>query len=195
MGGTFVITTSQPDLNEFEARGRAYGYDMQNGDDSWGGDATISVPIVQDRLGLRVTGGYHDLSGLAESPDFPGDENIDPYHRWNTRAKLLWQPSDDVSVTTTYWHTEEHRDFSPGIYGSADPPLILGTGGIVGIVDQETDLASVLVDWDTSYGRLTSATSLVDNQGLFDSTFAFDTFIPGLGNINAVLLLTAPWEA
>lgn len=195
MGGTFVITTSRPDLNEFEARGRAYGYDMQNGDNSWGGDATVSVPIVQDRLGLRVTGGYHDLSGLAESPDFPGDENIDPYHRWNTRAKLLWQPSDDVSVTTTYWHTEEHRDFSPGIYGSADPPLILGTGGIVGIVDQETDLASVLVDWDTRLGRLTSATSWVDNEGLFDSTFAFDTFIPGLGNINAVLLLTAPGEA
>jgi len=194
MGGTFVIRTAQPDMENIAARGQAWSSDMHEGENSWGWDATVSVPIVQDRLALRVTGGRGSFSGLAESPDFPLNENIDNYDQTNERAKLRWEVNDSLSVTTTYWHTQENRNFSPGIYATVDPPLINGTGNRIGIVEQDTDLASVLVDWDLPLGRLTSASSYVDNKGLFDANFAFDTVINGQ-LFNSVLQLTVPGKA
>jgi len=107
---------------------------------------------------------------------------------------LRWEATDALSVTATYWHTEENRNFSPGIYATVNPPLILGTGGKIGIVEQDTYLASVLVDWDLSFARLTSASSYVNNKGLFDSNFAFDTVIAGQ-LFNNVLQLTVPGKA
>ncbi len=194
MGGTFIIKTQEPDLNKFDARGRITGNNMKEGSSSYGFDATTSVPLIQDHLGLRVTGGYKKGAGLAESNDYPG-KNIDDYYQWNWRGKLLWQASDRLSVTSTYWLTKENRNFSPGIYATVDPPRINGTGGFRGKATQRMELGSVVVDWDTNLGRLTSATSFINNQGYFNSTFAFDTAIPGVGLINAVLLLTAPGDA
>ena len=194
MGGTFIINTSAPNLESFDARGRVYGSDMKEGEETYGFDATVSMPLVQDRVALRITGGFEDASGLAESPDYPG-ENIDDFEQWDTRAKLLWEVSDQLSVTATYWYSDEDRNFSPGIYSSVDPPLISGTGGVLGKAIQETQLASVLVDWDTTWGRLTSATSFIRSDGLFDSAFAFDTFIPDVGLVNAVLQLTVPGDS
>lgn len=194
MGGTFVINTARPDLERFTARGRVMASDMKEGERTYGFDATVSVPIIRDKLALRVTGGRTDAGGLAESDDFPG-RNIDDFEQWDMRAKLLWEVTDTLSITATHWHTKEDRNFSPGIYGSVNPPMIFGTGGVQGKAIQETKLSSVLIDWDTGYGRLTSATSHVDNEGLFDSAFAFDTFIPEIGLINAVLQLTVPAES
>jgi iron complex outermembrane recepter protein len=194
MGGTFVITTARPDLQNFTARGRLIASDMREGERSYGIDGTVSMPLVRDQLALRLTGGATKGAGLAESDDFPGTD-IDDFDQWDLRAKLLWEASEALSVQATYWHTKEDRNFSPGIYGSVDPPMIFGTGGIPGRAVQETILSSLLVDWDTPYGRLTSATSYVDNDGLFDAAFAFDTFIPGAGLINAVLQLTVPAES
>jgi iron complex outermembrane recepter protein len=191
MGGTFVVRTAKPDMHDLDARGQMWSSDEEEGQNSWGWDATVSVPIVQDKLALRLTGGRGSFGGLAETPDQPFNKNIDNYDQTNERAKLRWEVSDALSVTATYWHTEENRNFSPGIYATVDPPLILGTGGRSGIVEQDTDFSSILVDWDLSFAHLTSASSYVDNQGLFDADFAFDTVIAGQ-LFNNVLQLTVP---
>ena len=179
-------------MENFTARGRGQYYTMEEGGETTGGDATVSIPIIQDQLALRLTGGFANNTGLAETPDLPNKDDIDDYDQRDLRAKLRWEPSDTFAVTTTFWHTEEDRNFSPGIYASVDPPLITGTGGVVGDVEQETALYSVLIDWETPIGRFTSATGYINNEGIFDSAFAFDTFIPGLGLVNSVLQLTVP---
>jgi outer membrane receptor protein involved in Fe transport len=176
------------------ARGRFSVSDMREGERKYTMNGSASVPIVQDRFAVSLTGGSTAGPGLAESNDFPG-EDIDDYEQWEVRGKALWEVDETLSVQATWWRMKEDRNFSPGIYGSVDPPMIFGTGGIQGKAIQETTLSSILVDWEIGPGRLTSATSYVDNEGVFDSAFAFDTFIPGIGLINAVLQLTVPAES
>src|SRR5262245_47540834 len=71
MGGTFVIRTAQPNMKEFDARGQVQSSDMNEGENSWGWDGTVSVPIVPDTLAMRVTAGRYSGTGIVEIPDVP----------------------------------------------------------------------------------------------------------------------------
>jgi outer membrane receptor protein involved in Fe transport len=191
MGGTFVMKTSRPDMENFTARGKTWGSDMEDADESYGADWTVSAPIIKDQLALRVTGGFANHTGIAESPDFD-DENIDDFDQRDIRAKLRWEPTDTLAATLTYWHTQEDRNFSPGIWATVDPPIIAGTGGVVGDVEQETQFVSLLLDWESPFGHLTSATGYINNEGVFDSAFAFQTPDQNGNLLTNVLQLTVP---
>ena len=194
MGGTFVMKTSKPDMEEFTARTRMSRSKVTEGGVTTGIDWTASAPIVKDMLALRVTGGFADNAGIVESPDFPGETNLDDFDQEDIRAKLRFEPSDTLALTLTYWHTEERRNFSPGIWARVDPPQIFGTGGVVGNVEQDTQFVSLLLDWESPIGRLTSATGYINNEGIFDSAFAFQTPLPDGTLLTNVLQLTVPAE-
>jgi iron complex outermembrane recepter protein len=75
MGGALRYITNKPDLNEFHAGFNASYAMTKSGDDSVAGDAFINVPIVEDRIGLRVVlytdsqGGYIDnVAGTFQMP-------------------------------------------------------------------------------------------------------------------------------
>jgi outer membrane receptor protein involved in Fe transport len=178
MGGTIIVRTAQPDLNELEARGRLISSDMQDGEVGWRADATVSIPLIKDRLGLRVTAGREERSGLAESPDFPGRENIDDSEVWDYRIKLLYEPSDRLSIRATRWESNDEASFSP-VYSTIDPPTIAGTGGIEGLTDNQTTLSSFVFDWETPVGNLMGSFAYMEYDDLYIAGSAFDALIGG----------------
>lgn len=62
MGGAVRYITNKPDVSEFHAGFNASYAMTKGGDDSVAGDAYINIPIIKDKLGLRVVV-YNDRQG------------------------------------------------------------------------------------------------------------------------------------
>lgn len=158
MGGTIIVRTADPDLNDIHARARIKGATLKGGQANVGFDGTLDIPIVPGKMGLKFTGGYERVPGLAESPEFPGEKNIDDGSIWDIRSKLFIKPSDDVSIRMTYWDTNDKGNFTPTYFTNTPPTII--AGGLRGDRKNRTRLASLVVDGDTPVGTVKSSTSL-----------------------------------
>jgi iron complex outermembrane receptor protein len=64
MGGTVRIITKQPNLTEFDATMHA-GLSKTSRTDrpNWTGDAVVNIPLIQDRMALRLSGFYDQQAG------------------------------------------------------------------------------------------------------------------------------------
>ncbi|MDM7964837.1 TonB-dependent receptor [Blastomonas fulva] len=91
--GALNLTTKRPNLTKVEAFGNfTYGnYDFFNV------QAGVSVPLVNDQLGLRVSGAYRKRDGFLNSVGVPGAESSNR-DRYVIRGQLLWEPSSDISI-------------------------------------------------------------------------------------------------
>lgn len=91
--GALNLTTKRPNLTKLEAFGNVtYGnFDFVNA------QAGISVPLVADQLGLRLSGAYRKRDGYLRSVGVPGAESGNR-DRFIVRGQLLWEPSSDVSI-------------------------------------------------------------------------------------------------
>ncbi|MEX2125568.1 MAG: TonB-dependent receptor plug domain-containing protein [Woeseia sp.] len=127
--GTLRIITNQPLLNEFEA---VFDGEVRAGSDSdasYRGSLVFNLPLVEDRLALRIAG-YNDhdggfidnlfghtadwygLDGVNKAPAQWGTlDNADSVEeRWNDadvfggRLHVLWQMNDNWSTTLSYHH-------------------------------------------------------------------------------------------
>lgn len=85
MGGTVRLITQQPDLAAFSGWAKANGSHTQHADTAnYGLDAAVNLPLIPDRLALRVVGfGQHDggyfqrhfLANPADAANLPPNAN------------------------------------------------------------------------------------------------------------------------
>jgi iron complex outermembrane recepter protein len=93
MGGAVRYITNKPDLEEFHAGFNGSYSFTKGGDDSVSGDAFISVPIIKDRLAIRMViynnnqGGYID--NVAATYQLPFDGHVGQAGRLPTGNPLL----------------------------------------------------------------------------------------------------------
>ncbi|NWG45048.1 MAG: TonB-dependent receptor [Alphaproteobacteria bacterium] len=163
MGGTIRVITAQPDLQDFRVRGRAELSDTEGGDLNHSVEGVVNLPIVRDRLALRVSGGMELLSGYAESPDFPGEDNLNESESWNVRGKLLFRPTESVDITLSAWLIDNDTDFFNTLQ-SVDPPRIERTSGVRSFIRTPVEFYSGVIDWDLGWASLVSATSYIDHE-------------------------------
>ena len=100
--GVVSVTTKTPNMEETEAFVEASlgDYSLQKYVGS------VSGPIT-DSLGYRLSGSWHEHDGWLESDT--GDD-LNEVEDWNARGKLLWEPSDLLSIQLSYSHVD--RDTS-----------------------------------------------------------------------------------
>jgi iron complex outermembrane receptor protein len=124
--GVVHVTTKKPILNEFGAEASyLFGdYDRQELKGS------INVPLIDNTLALRVAAFWQESDGYYENgkvslnsaggnyvgngDDIGGDDSI------SGRAKLLWAPTDKLSVLLQYEYLEDKGD-SPPVVNETDP--------------------------------------------------------------------------
>ncbi|WP_294303484.1 TonB-dependent receptor [uncultured Sphingomonas sp.] len=88
--GLISITTARPELGKFGSSGR-----VQVGErNQVQSQAVVNLPIGQTAA-LRVVGGYQYQKPVTE---LVGPGKLDPVRRWFGTAKLLWEPTDRLSL-------------------------------------------------------------------------------------------------
>lgn len=91
IGGAIVITSKQP-TNDFEFNGNA---SAGNGED-YRAQASVSGPIIEDRLLFRIAGAYHDFGGRFENAYL--NKKVDWLKDRNVRAALRANLSDTLNA-------------------------------------------------------------------------------------------------
>ncbi len=175
MGGTIRYITPDPDTSRFGAKLRATLSDMDDGDTGYTVDGMLNIPVAEDVFAIRLTGGIDDFSGFSESPDFPDEENINGGDTSHARVKALWNASDDVRLTASYWHIETDQGFN-NVVESLEPPLVASSGGFRGFSDGDSDQFNVTLDWTLGFADLVATSTWLDYIGSFGLGFGAPPF-------------------
>ena len=157
MGGTVRFITEKPNLENVEAHVRAGYYDTKGGDDSYYTDAAVSVPLVKDKLALRVVGSFEDVGGWTQ--DVLGNENVESGDITSYRASLLWAASDALDVRFTAIHNEIEQEYGNIIYDS-DP--VVNFYGPDDVNENEYDFSYLTFNYDLGWAALTNTTTYID---------------------------------
>jgi iron complex outermembrane receptor protein len=129
MGGTVRLITNQPNLTQFESTAQSVLSGTDGGGFNHKDNLMVNLPLIDDTLALRVVGSEDHTSGWIDrivANPFPvvggtpagtvrGDVQDAPiekqypgsnaYQTYSTRATLLWKPTENLSVTPSYFHT------------------------------------------------------------------------------------------
>lgn len=119
-GGTVRFITPQPSLTKFNVYARGEAAATQSGAPSGEAGLAVSGPIVQDRLGFRVSGwirrdgGYIDRQNLSPGATPQGiDKNSNSVVTKVLRGALKWAATDALTITPSiYYQDRSQRDVS-----------------------------------------------------------------------------------
>ncbi|WP_332764367.1 TonB-dependent receptor [Phenylobacterium sp.] len=97
LSGALRILTKKPDASGFEAS--VLGDLAMTGSDSLRQryNGMINIPLVEDKLALRLVGFYRDEEGYLDNLG-TRIKNSNTLKAWGGRASLLWEPTDQLSV-------------------------------------------------------------------------------------------------
>jgi iron complex outermembrane recepter protein len=131
MGGTIKVVTNQPEFNVLDGSLEALGSGTQNGGGNYTFNGMLNVPLVDDKVALRVVGTDKYVDGWIDRvvlPDFPlesndgmtrGDVLNSPvghdyrdvnYERLQgLRASLKIQPTDELTITPSVFYQGIHQ--------------------------------------------------------------------------------------
>ncbi|WEK47880.1 MAG: TonB-dependent receptor [Candidatus Andeanibacterium colombiense] len=188
MAGSVRVVANKPDLDEysFKMSGSAEGGSGTNGLYELYGVANL--PIVKDKLGLRVTawdvdgGGYLD----REASSSPADaKNTNDQHVKGARAILRWDATDDLTLTFTGL-TQKLVVDDVDYYMRSEGPYVIGTPTLGGW-DETDHLASFVGEYKLDFGTITATSSYYKKELLYrsDTTYITKLFdLPGGYQIN-----------
>lgn len=166
LSGALRILTKSPDLTQFDASALV---DLGlTGSDSVRQryNAMFNVPIVSDKLGLRVVGFYRNEDGWVDNTD-TGVHNANTLKDYGGRAILLFKPTDRLSLRflasyenstpgdsalTSKGANYVHRSFRPDVFAA------------------KVQNYNLTLDYQLGFAHLTSSST----YSKFDQTFSVD---------------------
>jgi iron complex outermembrane receptor protein len=128
MGGTVRLITNQPNLSQFQSTAQSVLSGTDGGGFNHNENLMVNLPLISDTLALRIVGTESYTSGWIDrivADPFPlvggnpegtvrGDVQDAPiekqypssnaYQSYGARATLLWKPTENLSVTPSYFH-------------------------------------------------------------------------------------------
>jgi outer membrane receptor protein involved in Fe transport len=129
MGGTVRLISNQPNLSQFQSTAQSVLSGTEGGGFNHKDSLMVNLPLIDDTLALRVAGTENYTSGWIDrivANPFPlatgspvgtvrGDVSSAPiekqyrgsndYQTYTARVTLLWKPSENLSVTPSFFHT------------------------------------------------------------------------------------------
>ena len=169
MGGVIRFIPKAPNLEQAEASVRAGYSSTEGGDDSYHVDGALSIPLVENTLGLRVVASTEEFGGYYE--DSAGNEDANDGEVENVRATLLWKPSENLGIEILYADFRADQNGGNGL--NAATGLMPSLPGDFN--NSEYDMVSGTLEYDFGFASLSSTVSQmnVENESLLGFPFPF----------------------
>lgn len=172
-GGVFIFHTRDPDLQEVQFAGELEGSQTKGATGlNYGVAGAISVPIVRDKIAIRISGGHSYNPGWADEyygayDGTPDERGVNVVRNDDIRVVALLKPAENVSVRAQYWHFRPRQSFLGGM-ASVEPPYYQNTAAQPSFGNGDFTLYSLSITADFDSFSITSATGdLKGNFGIY----------------------------
>jgi len=191
LGGALRLIPAKPKLDSFDAKVTAsYSNTARYGGDNSMVQGIFNIPLIQDRLALRVAAYRYDESGiyknvagtdaatLANAAPFGLTDYIRGFTQNNVgdmlttgvRVAAAWQPTDKANLTATFLkqtiEQDGFADQNTGYYEQERIPVLpqFRLNGDPGEANNsDIDLANLVLNYDLGWAKSTSVVSRVDS--------------------------------
>ena len=118
-GGAIRFLTSQPDPGHFKAMVQADASSTKDGAGNYDLQGAVNVPIISDRVALRISGEVARLSGYVDNYSRDGtllrkNVNDENYRVLHASGKVLI--GDDITVTPSLFYQRTRTGASPNFF-------------------------------------------------------------------------------
>ena len=177
LGGTVRIITNDPVFNEFQGKVDVFGSGSRDGGDNYGVKAAVNVPLLDDRLAMRLVATTETYDGWLDEPLF-GEEKVNDREVETLRAKFRFAPTENVNLVLGV--ASYDNAIGAGNNGDDDRNYRNALApGVLNVTDQEYDLASAILTIGTQWFDIVSSTSWFDFEqvarGAYDAIRTADT--------------------
>lgn len=184
--GTIRIITNKPDTSEFTGH-FGWGIDsVKSGDMGYDVEATVNIPLIEDKLAVRLTGfsatdgGFIDnvlgntvtdpfgsgLGGLRDNSAQVKDD-INEVDWVGFRAAVKWEINDNVSATLSGNYQKIEAD------GWNDHDPTVGDLQVIKFIEEtredEWSQLSLVIEADLGFAQLVSASSYFDREVFYQT--------------------------
>lgn len=147
MGGTIRYLTANPNLSEFSGKFEAQAGAVTDGGTAGRVNGVVNLPVVEDRVGLRVAAGYENTGGWIDSLA-TGESNVNAAKIFTIRGKLLAEITDNLQASLMVLHQDQKQNYQN--YGTdrrtASPLATFN--------NPNYDLVNAVVRWDLGWASL-----------------------------------------
>lgn len=193
LGGSVKYVTREPTLSDVRANAVVNLSTTKSGGFNQQYNARLSFPLVENRLGLTLSGFYEENDGVVDLVDvgtsavFLKDSDAQDNHGY--AADLLYQATDDLSFRFNYIHriSEWSDDGLVHIDAATGAPLfgaLTASGNPLAAPNDfrlEFDLYSGTVNYDFGWANLTSVSAHTkSSQSLNNDQIEFAAFIDSI---------------
>jgi len=183
MGGVMIFHTKDPDLHKLTIDAEA-GISGTRGasDPNYTVSGAVSVPLIQDKVALRVSGGYDYQAGFANvysgAPvGTPYKSDANDIKNRDIRATLLIAPDDRLTIKVGVWYFHMTQDYL-SVMASLDPAYLAYQGTTPGYDRTRTTDWFGTIKYDFGHVEMTNASSYqISALG-----WLTNLVLPGLGN-------------
>ena len=184
MAGTVRYISADPDATEFAGVIDLGVESITDGGTGFSSNAMVNLPIIEDQLAARLVYAREETGGYIDYPNYltgPTEDNNDATFE-DIRFKLLYTPSDELSVKFTYWHSEvsaEHNDqlvlLAPTSIADWKPLLESRSDPLTPVpnaAELESDAWSINISYDFGPVTVTNVFSQLDAKQLQGANLA-----------------------
>ena len=207
MGGTVRFITNQPNLAKKEGAVKVEGSDTQHGGGNVRLDAMYNLPLIEDRVALRMVGTYKDFSGFidrevgvwAPNPNVPAGfpaYPVSPAHPsavihdvnteklYSVRSLLKVAVNDAFTITPSVW-VQDLQMGAPPDYdiptGDSSAPLVQARPfNLSEAYSDRFVLSNLTMNYTLGWGSVLSTTSYMQRRETTpdDETEALEDVFP-----------------
>ena len=125
MGGTLRIIFNKPDSTQAEAAFASNLTTVKGGNPGMSIDAMVNVPVVTDKLAVRVVGSFNQFAGYVDN-NFYNQRNINDGHSYGGRAMVRWTPVEDLTIDLAAFYEKVATDSARWIQETGTPYVTNG---------------------------------------------------------------------
>ena len=178
--GTLRYITNRANVSEFETNVAAsVGYTEDADTANYSFDGMVNIPLVQDKLAVRLVGYHQDDSGYLEN-SLLGFDNVSGIENSGARVGLRWVPTDPLTIDYKYLYQDLKQNGFPEARG--EDPSGLDQASVTLTEERLTSklqIHDLTWNYDLGFATLTSSTGYLQ----FDFLRRNDDSLPFIRDI------------
>jgi iron complex outermembrane receptor protein len=187
-GGTVRFIQPAPSLHGDEGYVRSEVASTQNGDPSYELGAAFGAPLIEDKLGFRISAYGRTDGGWVDRVDYRTDQVTDRAANWEqtvvVSGALKWAPTDNLTLTPSIYYQKltlgDTSAYWPDLSDPGEERFANGNAQRNPSLDPFY-LAAIKLEWGLGFAQLTSNTSYFSrNQHSLSDYTQFDRTLFGL---------------